>query len=57
MKRIPSAIERYKNETERLFSVLNKKLENSQHVSGKYSVADIACYLWILKYPFFRIAA
>ena len=52
MKRIPSAIERYKNETERLFSVLNKKLENSQYVSGEYSIADMACYPWILKYPF-----
>lgn len=52
MKRIPSAIKRYKNETERLFSVLNKKLENSQYVSGEYSIADMACYPWILKYLF-----
>jgi len=52
MMRIPSAIERYKKETERLFSVLNKKLENSQYVSGEYSIADMACYPWILKNHF-----
>ncbi len=51
-KRVPSAIERYKKETERLFCVLNKKLENSQYISGEYSIADIACYPWILKYSF-----
>ena len=51
-KRVPSAIERYKKETERLFSVLNKKLGNSQYISGEYSIADIACYPWILKYSF-----
>lgn len=51
-KRVPSAIERYKKETERLFSVLNKNLENSQYISGEYSIADIACYPWILKYSF-----
>ena len=51
-KRVPLAIERYKKETERLFSVLNKKLEYSQYISGEYSIADIACYPWILKYSF-----
>lgn len=54
-KRIPYAIERYKNETERLFSVLNKKLDKSQYISGEYSIADMACYPWILKYPFLGI--
>ena len=50
MKKIPSAIDRNKNETDRLFSVLNKKLENSQYISEKYSIVDMACYPWIRKY-------
>ena len=54
-KRVPSAIERYKKETERLFSVLNKKLEDSQYISGEYSIVDIACYPWILKYSFLEL--
>jgi len=50
MKKTPFAIDRYKNETDRLFSVLNKKLENSRYISDEYSIVDMACYPWILKY-------
>lgn len=52
IEKIPYAIERYKKETKRLFTVLNKKLDNSQYISGEYSIADMACYPWILKYHF-----
>ncbi len=47
---IPYAIERYRNETLRLYRVLNRQLENSggDYIAGEYSIADIACYPWIL---------
>jgi GST-like protein len=48
---IPFAIERYTNETKRLFGVLNKRLEESEFLAGKhYSIADIATYPWAAPY-------
>lgn len=45
---IPYAIERYQVETQRLYSVLNKRLEVSPWLGGEhYSIADIACWPWI----------
>ena len=54
-EKIPYAIERYINETRRLFKVLNDKLAHCQYISGKYSIADMACYPWILKHPFLEL--
>lgn len=47
---IPYAIERYEKETSRLCAVLNKQLSKSEYISGAYSIADIACYPWIVSY-------
>ena len=45
---IPYAIERYQVETQRLYGVLNKRLEKSPWLGGDhYSIADIACWPWI----------
>lgn len=50
-EKIPYAIERYVNETGRLYAVLNKRLSDRQFVSGNdYSIADIAIYPWIVPY-------
>lgn len=46
---IPYAIERYANETNRLYGVLNRRLADRAHVAGDdYTIADIACYPWIV---------
>jgi len=45
---IPYAIERYTNETARLYGVLNRRLEHREYLAGEYSIADIACYPWIV---------
>ena len=42
------AIERYENETNRLYAVLNKRLANRDFVAGDYSIADMAIYPWIV---------
>ena len=48
-KKIPYAIERYTRETSRLYGVLNKQLANRAFITGRqYSIADMACYPWIL---------
>jgi len=49
-ERIPYAIERYVNETGRLFAVLDKRLAGREYIAGYYSIADIACYPWVVPY-------
>lgn len=45
---IPYAIERYVKETARLYAVLNKHLSGREFIAGSYSIADMACYPWIV---------
>jgi GST-like protein len=46
---IPYAIERYVKETARLYAVLNKQLaDGREYIAGGYSIADMACYPWIV---------
>lgn len=48
-EKIPYAIERYLNETNRLYGVLNKRLDGRPFVAGDdYSIADMAAYPWIV---------
>lgn len=45
---IPFAIDRYVNETARLYKVLDQQLAGQQFiVRNEYSIADMACYPWI----------
>jgi GST-like protein len=48
VEKIPYAIERYTKETERLYGVLDERLEDREYVAGEYSIADMACYPWIV---------
>ena len=45
---IPYAIERYVKETARLYAVLNKQLADHEFIAGDYSIADMACYPWVV---------
>ena len=47
-EKIPYAIDRYVKETGRLYGVLNKRLEGRDFIAGEYSIADMACYPWIV---------
>ena len=47
-EKIPYAIERYTNETSRLYQVLDKQLSQFEYVAGDYSIADMAIYPWIV---------
>ncbi|MEH2467590.1 glutathione binding-like protein [Nostoc sp.] len=49
-EKIEYAINRYVNETGRLYAVLNKQLADKDFVAGDYSIADIAAYPWIVPY-------
>lgn len=45
-EKVPYAIDRYTNETHRLYGVLNKRLEGRDFIAGAYSIADMACIGW-----------
>ena len=45
---VPYAIDRYVKETTRLYNVLNRRLADRDFVAGAYSIADMACYPWIV---------
>jgi len=47
-EKIPYSIERYSKEAARLYRVLNSRLAGREFVAGDYSIADIACWPWIL---------
>ncbi|RJF67450.1 glutathione binding-like protein [Rhodopseudomonas palustris] len=49
-EKIPYAISRYVNETNRLYGVLNKRLADREFIAGEYSIADMASYPWIVPY-------
>lgn len=49
-EKIPYAIARYVNETNRLYGVLDRQLQGREYIAGDYSIADMACYPWIVPY-------
>lgn len=49
-EQIPYAIERYRNETSRLYGVLERRLEGRDFIVADYSIADMACYPWIQRH-------
>jgi len=46
-EKIQPAIDRYQNESRRLFEVLNTHLEKNEWLAGDYSIADIANWCWV----------
>jgi GST-like protein len=47
-EKVPYAIERYTKETNRLYGVLDRQLAHGEYIAGDYSIADMACYPWIV---------
>ena len=46
--KIPYAMDRYRNEVNRLYGVLDKRLADRPFIAGEYSIADMASYPWIV---------
>ena len=46
-EKIPFAIDRYQNETRRLYEVLDRRLGEAEYLAGAYSIADIATWPWV----------
>ena len=47
-EKIPYAVERYVKETNRLYGVLDHRLEDWPFIAGDYGIADMAAYPWIV---------
>ena len=46
-EKIQPAIDRYQNESRRLFEVLDNRLAQAQWLADEYSIADIAHWCWV----------
>jgi GST-like protein len=46
-EKLPAAVQRYQNETRRLFEVLDTRLSQVEWLAGTYSIADIATWPWV----------
>ena len=46
-EKIQPAIDRYQNESRRLFEVLDGQLAKEEWLAGDYSIADIAHWCWV----------
>ena len=46
-EKIQPAIDRYQNESRRLFEVLDCRLRDNEWLAGDYSIADIANWCWV----------
>jgi GST-like protein len=50
-EKIPYAIDRYVKETNRLYGVLDRRLDGREFIAGNdYTIADIAAYPWIVSW-------
>jgi GSH-dependent disulfide-bond oxidoreductase len=49
-EKIAYGIDRYTNEVNRLYGVLNRRLATRDFLAGAYSIADMASYPWVRPY-------
>jgi glutathione S-transferase len=49
-EKIPAVIKRYQDETKRLFTVMNTRLADHAFLAGDYSIADMACWPWVMQH-------
>ena len=45
---LPYAKKRYSDEVHRLFGVMNTRLAKRKFLAGSYSIADMACWSWVV---------
>jgi glutathione S-transferase len=49
-EKIPSVIKRYQDETKRLLTVMDGRLADHAFLAGDYSIADMACWPWVMQH-------
>jgi glutathione S-transferase len=56
-EKLQPAIDRYQNETRRLFEVLDRRLSESEWLADDFSIADIANWCWVRTYKWSGVSA
>ena len=46
-EKIPYAMDRYRNEANRIYGVIDRRLAGHEYLAGEYSIADIAVWPWL----------
>ncbi|MEX2524646.1 MAG: glutathione S-transferase N-terminal domain-containing protein [Gammaproteobacteria bacterium] len=49
-RKVEYAMERFRNETARLYKVLDNQLADTQFIAGDYSIADMASWPWVFRH-------
>jgi GSH-dependent disulfide-bond oxidoreductase len=49
-EKIPYAIDRYTNECNRLYGIIDKRVAGREYLAGDYSIADMATWPWTRSY-------
>jgi GST-like protein len=52
---VPYAIQRYSQETRRLYGVLDGHLRPREYLGAEYSVADMATYPWVARHEWHKV--
>jgi GST-like protein len=52
---VPHAVERFVDEAERLYGVVDRRLAEVEFLAGDYSIADIACFPWMRNHQRFSV--
>lgn len=54
-EKIPFAIERYQNETRRLYEVYDQRLADFEYLCDEVSIADFATFPWVRSHPWAKV--
>ncbi len=54
-EKIQYGIDRYFNETMRIYGILDRRLADREWIADEYSIADMATYPWIAQYKFHTV--
>jgi glutathione S-transferase len=55
-ERLPTVIKRYQDETRRLLEVMDRRLGDAPFLAGDYSIADMACFPWVMQHDWAGVA-
>jgi GST-like protein len=53
-EQVPYAIDRYTREVNRLYGVMERRLQDRDYLAGEYSIADMACWPWVRPWQRYR---
>lgn len=53
---VPAVLARYQDEVRRLYGVMDRRLAEAEWLAGSYSIADMACYPWVVQHDWSGIS-